>query len=64
MFRTWEDTNAVILATLIILFTVLLFYTGGEINKLKGEAVERGYAEWIVDNRSGRIKWQWKQDVQ
>lgn len=27
---------------------------------LKKQAVERGYAEWKVDN-SGSIKWQWKE---
>ena len=27
---------------------------------LKKQAVERGYAEWKVDN-SGSVKWQWKE---
>ncbi len=38
-------------------FVLTLFFA---VNPLKKEAVERGYAEWVV-NASGDAKWQWKE---
>lgn len=46
-----------ILGTLLsfLMFILLL------LNPLKGEAVEKGYAEWkVVDNNTGETKFVWK----
>lgn len=31
-----------------------------ELNNLKEEAIQNGYAEYIMDPKTGRTKWQWK----
>lgn len=33
---------------------------GSELNNLKLEAIRKGYAEHITDQKTGRKKWQWK----
>ena len=40
--------------------TGLCFTLAFAVDPLKKEAVERGYAEWIVD-ASGDATWQWKE---
>lgn len=32
-----------------------------ELREMKGEAVKRGHAEWVVDQETGRTEWRWKQ---
>ena len=60
MFKSWESTSAVILATVVIVYTIALFCLSAEIGLMRKEAVERGYAEWTVDGGTGRMKWSWK----
>lgn len=52
--------SAFTLATTIIVFTIALFHLGGQINNLRKEAVERGYAQWVTDNGSGKMRFNWK----
>ena len=60
MFRSWESTSAVILATVVIVYTIALFSLSGQIGLMRKEAVERGYAEWTIDSKTGKTKWRWK----
>lgn len=60
MFKSWESTSAVILATVVIMFTIVLFSLSEQIGLMRKEAVERGYAEWTIDSRTGNTKWRWK----
>lgn len=30
--------------------------------KLRQEAVQRGYAEWVVDQKTGTTTWKWKEN--
>lgn len=30
------------------------------IDKMKHEAIEHGYAEWVVDQKTGKTTWRWK----
>ena len=51
---------------LIIIIACFIFVTGISLISLqwlfnlKKEAVERGYAEWVVDS-SGNTEWRWKE---
>ena len=52
--------------TVFVLFSVLILLFGGLLlasyqrNKLKEDAVKRGFAEWVVGS-DGNTKWQWKE---
>ncbi len=42
-----------------LLFLVsLVWFAEDETDRLRSEAVERGYAEWVVDS-SGHAEWRW-----
>jgi hypothetical protein len=60
MFNSWESASAVILATVVIAFTVVLFSLTSQIGLIRKEAVEKGYAEWTIDSKTGSTKWSWK----
>jgi|688.fasta_scaffold805564_3 hypothetical protein len=60
MFRSWESMSACILATTLIVFVVALFYLGGQISTLRKEAVDRGYAQWVTDSGTGKMRFNWK----
>ena len=53
---------AMFLCAIILAFAALWQRDGykEQTDILKKQAVERGYAEWKVDN-SGSVKWQWKE---
>ncbi len=55
----------------LIIISIIAFMLGGMVslllsiflmlNPIKGEAVEKGYAEWkVVDNNTGETKFVWK----
>jgi hypothetical protein len=55
----------------LIVISIIAFFLGGMVSlllsillmvgPLKGEAVEKGYAEWkVVDNNTGETKFAWK----
>lgn len=50
-------TNLFCITTLMLCIT--LFCTCLERSKLRKQAIERGYAEYIVDS-NGKINWKWK----
>lgn len=52
-------TNA-IWFLLVLWCCILLHLATDQRDTLKKEAVDRGYAEWVV-NASGDAKWQWKE---
>jgi hypothetical protein len=43
----------------IILLSVIIYITVSDRNNLKKQAVEKGYAEWVVES-SGKTTWKWK----
>ena len=50
-------TVGFILGGLISLLLTIIFI----VNPIKGEAIEKGYAEWkVVDNNTGETKFVWK----
>lgn len=64
-------SNLTFPTTDLIIISIIAFFLGGMVslllsiflmvNPLKGEAVEKGYAEWkVVDNNTGETKFVWK----
>lgn len=48
-----------IICTLFLYLTLVFVHSKYE--ELKKEAVERGYAEWVVDS-DGETTWRWKEE--
>lgn len=48
------------LFVIIAILVTTIFIIGGQKDSIKVEAVERGYAEWVVDS-SGDSEWKWKE---
>lgn len=46
----------------VILLLIAVFMVAGKRDELKAEAVERGFAEWVVDEKNGTT-WKWKEEV-
>ena len=58
-----NQLNSLILVLWSLLVAVILFFfflVAEQRDDLKKQAVERGYAEWVV-NPSGSTTWQWKE---
>jgi hypothetical protein len=61
-----SDTKAHFLAifilviTLKVLLIITIFSREGELREIRREAVERGCAEWVVEDE--RAVWQWKEE--
>jgi hypothetical protein len=60
MKHTNGDWVAIAIIALLILF---LFLVADQRDTLKEEAVQHGYAEWVVDTK-GETTWQWKKTNQ
>jgi hypothetical protein len=56
--------GVVIGAVLIMMISIIMESTPGNIRELKREAIERGHAEWIVNtngiNISPSVEFKWK----
>lgn len=48
---------------IIVLLILCLFLVADQRDTLKEEAVQHGYAEWVVDTK-GETTWQWKKTNQ
>lgn len=46
----------------VILLLIAVFMVAGKRDELKAEAVKRGFAEWVVDEK-GNTTWKWKEEV-
>lgn len=60
-----NQLNYLILILWSLVITVILFFfflVAEQRDDLKRQAVERGYAEWVV-NPSGSTSWRWKEDA-
>jgi hypothetical protein len=55
-----EYTYGNFMFVLVMAFLISLFISSMEKQKLREEAVERGFAEYIV-NKSGETTWKWKE---
>lgn len=55
-----EDVISKLGLLLLAMAIVALFIGANQRDKMKQEAVERGYAEWTVDSK-GETKWRWKE---
>lgn len=55
-----EDVISKLGFLLFVMAVVALFIGVNQRDKMKQEAVERGYAEWVVDSK-GETKWRWKE---
>lgn len=55
-----EDVISKLGFLLFTMTVVALFIGANQRDKMKQEAVERGYAEWVVDSK-GETKWRWKE---
>jgi hypothetical protein len=56
-----SDTRPFIfLAAMFLCAIILAFAALWQRDTLKNQAIERGYAEWKVDNK-GSVEWQWKE---
>jgi hypothetical protein len=51
----------IMILSAIILF-IAAFMAASQRDELKAEAVKRGFAEWIVDEK-GDTTWKWKEGV-
>lgn len=47
---------------LMLIFLAAMFFTVRQTDKLKEDAVKRGFAEWVVSS-AGEVKWQWKEEA-
>lgn len=47
---------------LTLVFLAAMFFAIRQTDKLKEDAVKRGFAEWIVSS-AGEAKWQWKEEA-
>jgi hypothetical protein len=55
-----SDTRPLLFFAVMFLCAIILAFAAlRQRDTLKKEAIERGYAEWKVDN-SGSVEWQWK----
>jgi hypothetical protein len=55
-----SDTRPLLFFAVMLLCAIILAFAAlWQRDTLKKQAIERGYAEWKVDN-SGSIEWQWK----
>jgi hypothetical protein len=55
-----SDTGPLLFFAVMFFWALILAFAAlWERDTLKEQAVERGYAEWKVDN-SGSAEWQWK----
>lgn len=53
---------AIVLAMIVTVSTaILLIAQRAEISDLRAQAIENGYAEWVVDEKTGTTTWRWKQ---
>ena len=55
-----EYTYGNFMFVLVMAFLISIFISSMEKQKLREEAVERGFAEYIV-NKSGETTWKWKE---
>lgn len=55
-----EDVSSKLGFLLLAMTVVALIIGANQRDKMKQEAVERGYAEWVVDSK-GETKWRWKE---
>jgi hypothetical protein len=56
-----SDTRPLLFFAVMFLCAIILAFAAlWQRDTLKKEAIERGYAEWKVDN-SGSVEWQWKE---
>ena len=58
-----EDFYFQLAFSMAVMATICLFITACQRDKLKEDAVERGYAEYVVDS-DGKKTWQWKEKEQ
>jgi hypothetical protein len=62
-FRIVEEYRTgpfICIAVMFLCAIILAFAALRQRDTLKKQAIERGYAEWKVDN-SGSVEWQWKE---
>jgi hypothetical protein len=52
-----------VVIAIIVLLILCLFLVADQRDTLKEEAVQHGYAEWVVDTK-GETTWQWKKTNQ
>jgi len=55
-----ETANQWIMTLAAILLSISAFMAASQRDELKSEAVKRGFAEWIV-NEKGDTTWKWKE---
>ena len=63
-----SDTRPFIFLAAMFLWAIILAFAAlwqrdmhkEQTDTLKKQAIERGYAEWKVDNK-GSVEWQWKE---
>lgn len=56
-----EKAIGAIMCVFFILLGVAAFIVAEQRDELKQQAVERGYAEWVVDPNGRTTTWQWKE---
>jgi len=49
----------VVFVTVITILSFGLYCEERKMKAIKAEAVEHGYAEWVVDQVNGETKWRW-----
>jgi hypothetical protein len=57
-----DTANQWIMTIAAILLSISAFMAASQRDDLKAEAVKRGFAEWIV-NEKGDTTWKWKEGV-
>ncbi len=51
-----------ILVALLILITVCAFAAAQQRDKLKQQAIDRGFAEWRIVSRHKKVEFKWKDE--
>lgn len=51
------------LATIFIGIIVLVFVVGYTNQKWQRLAVDKGAAKYVMDAKTGEVKWQWKEEI-
>ena len=51
----------IVLTIAVVAISSILFLVATQRDDLKKQAVERGFAEWVVDPNGQTTTWQWKE---
>lgn len=57
-----KESALVFLSVIALFFAATIFLVTGQRNELKQQAVKRGFAEWVV-NEKGDTTWKWREDA-